>query len=136
VNVLSANNGGKIVVTSSPENSLWTDGDEKTWFRNNHDAGWIVFGFNDGAKIKTNDFRVLIPQTDGYNARKIVLSYSNDSPTGNFTVIDTIKPMNALITETPFQKFNFPAVKAKYIKVELIGYLTYIYELQLMGTYE
>jgi tetratricopeptide (TPR) repeat protein len=136
VNVLAPENGGKILVTTQPENSKWTDNDEKSYTHHSYDSNWSVFGFKDGAKIKVNEFRILIPRTDNSNPKSIVISYNNDSPTGNFTLIDTIKPLNAFLPESPFQKFSVSPVKAKFIKIEVLGRWTAIYEIQLMGTIE
>jgi tetratricopeptide (TPR) repeat protein len=127
-NVLAAENGGKIVATSSPDHKKWTDGIE------NNDAvnGWVIYGFD--ANVTVNEFRILI-SSSGNNPEEVKLSYTNDSPMGNFTVIDTFKPFNGLVTDSPYQKFSFPAISAKYIKIENPSY-SWIKELQLWGTKE
>ena len=109
----------------------WTDGDEKNSADHYGDDNWTIYGFN--PNVIVNEFRILIPYS-GYNPKEIRLSYSNDSPTGNFTLIDTFKPFNGLLTESPFQKFSFPPISAKYIKVEMPSAI--IFELQLWGTKE
>jgi tetratricopeptide (TPR) repeat protein len=136
INVLSPENGGKILVTTQPENSKWVDNDEQSYIHQSYDSNWAVFEFKDGAKVKINEFRVLIPRTENSNPKSIVISYNNDSPTGNFVLIDTIKPLNAFLPESPFQKFSISPIKAKFIKIEVVGRWTNIYELQLMGTIE
>jgi tetratricopeptide (TPR) repeat protein len=132
VNVLSPDNGGKILVTSDADKTRWVDGDEKS----NSWGGWAVFGFNKDSKVKINECRILIPETSNVHPAEIVLSYSNDSPMKGFQLIDTIKPYNALIADSPYQKFKLPTVTAKYIKIECLRRDYQIIELQLMGTYE
>ncbi len=131
VNLLAAENGGKIVATSVPNTTKWVDGDESTYER-----GWAVFGFNGGAKVKVDGFSVLIIKTESDHPEEIAISYSNESPTGNFTLVTTIKPFNGLITDSPFQKFNFPPISAKYIKIELTKSYYNVREMQLWGTIE
>ena len=118
INVMAPENGGKIWATTSPENNKWVDGDEKQRTISHAQSEWTVFGFKDGLKAKVNEFKIFIPETSNYNPASVIISYSNDSPTGNFILIDTIKPYNAFTPESPFQKFEFAPVSAKYIKVE------------------
>lgn len=132
VNLLVAENGGKIIATSDPEHKNWTDGIENN---NSIGGGWTIYGFD--TNVKVNEFRILISSTSFYNPKEVKLSYSNDSPTGNFTVIDTFKPFDGLLTGSPFQKFSFPQISAKYIKVESSRfYYDKIDEIQLWGTKE
>ena len=134
VNLLAPENGGKIVAMSDEDNKKWTDGAEKT---SDFGAGWTIYGFDSNVKI--NEFRILTVGS-GDNPEEVKLSYSNnDSPTEKFTVINTFKIFDGLLTDSPFQKFSFPPISAKYIKVEIPGRTinyngSVVYEIQLMGT--
>jgi tetratricopeptide (TPR) repeat protein len=132
INVVSSENGMKIVATTDADKSRWVDGDEQS----NSWGGWAVFGFKNESKVKVSECRILIPETSHVHPAAIRLSYSNDSPTSNFILIDTIRPFNALLPESPYQKFSFSPVKAKYIKVECLYHNYRINEIQLMGTIE
>ena len=134
INLIDPENGGRMVAATSPANKGWTDGKEYSVFS----GAWTIYGFKDGAKAKVNELKVLIPKSDSFNPNEIKISYNNDSPTGNFTLIDTFKPFNALMGESPFQSFTFPPISAKYIKIECYSSDSglYMHEVQLWGTIE
>jgi tetratricopeptide (TPR) repeat protein len=133
INLLTPENGGTILVSSGAHmQSLSDDKDGLVIYTNNDFAVW---GFKDKRPATFNQFAYLVPGSSNSQFLVVELSYSNDSPTGPFTAIGRFELENALLTETPFQEMNFPAVTAKYFKMQLreLSPNGYAYEARLMG---
>ena len=119
-----------MLAASSNEIKKMTDGD----LRHARSGHWFgVFEFKDGKKATFDQFETYVPESD--QAHQIELFYGNDSPTGNFTSLGVFKPYDGLLTDSPFQKFTFPPVTARYFRVEKKGYNS-MYEIRLTGTLE
>jgi hypothetical protein len=101
----------------------------------NTNNDFAVWGFKDKRTATFDQFSFLAPGSDHYQFVVVELSYGNDSPTGPFTPIGRFELENALLTETPFQEINFPAVAAKYFKLQLRERSPngYAQEVRLMG---
>lgn len=133
INLIAPENGGKMVAATSNNVLKLTDGNLDHAYR-----GEIfgVYAFKDGEKATFDQFETYVPSgSGGSDSHQIELFYGNESPTGNFVSIAAFKPYNGLLTETPFQKFTFPAVTAKYVKIKNTGFRA-VYEFRLMGTLE
>ena len=135
INLIAPENGGKLVAATSSEVLKLTDGSLDHAYA---DEKFGVYAFKDGKKATFDQFETYVPSSynsSASDAHQIELFYGNESPTGNFVSIAAFKPYNGLLTEAPFQKFTFPAVTAKYVKIKNTGWRS-IYEFRLLGTLE
>ncbi len=132
INLLAPENGGKMVAANTDKVLRFTDGDLKySYSGGGKDFG--IYSFQEGKTATFDQFETYVPGAS--QAHEIELFYGNDSPTGNFTSIGVFKPFNGLLTGSPYQKFTFTSVTAKFFKFEKRGY-TRMYEIRLMGTLE
>ena len=140
INLLSPKNGGEPLILSNPGWKIITNDNDKD-IRLFVGSGKATYGFLDERTATFDMFKLLIIREDGFNIKKIKLSYSNDSPESkDFTLIGTFDTYNGLLTRTPFQEFTFDPVKAKYFRFEpleihrggKIGNIR-LGEIQLMG---
>jgi hypothetical protein len=122
INLIGSNNGGKVISATSEGWARTIDGREQ-WVDvlGGHHPEEAVFSFKDGNMATLYAFKTLISQTRTSNLKEFELFVSSDSPTGQFQSIGKFQTQNLKITESPYQVFNFPAVKAKYLKVRLIS---------------
>lgn len=143
INLLSSENGGHIIVADNRE--WWPktiDGDEKRWeyLGIGVDNHWVVYGFKDNRPATFDTFKTLILETDSKNLKEFELLSGNDSPTGTFEPIGKFQTQNIAFFDDPWQKFKFPAVKARYLKVKPISSYGFssiaAYEFQLLGILE
>ena len=139
MNLLSAENGGHVVVATNDHWPYTIDGDEKNWqyIDTGMVGSWAVFGFKDDKPATFNTFKVLILGTESWNLKEFELLASNDSPTGKFESIGKFQTQNVRFFKDPYQEFKFPSVKARYLKVKVIsshGFSSVgAYEFQLFG---
>lgn len=140
INLLSQENGGHIVVADNKE--WWPktiDGDEKRWeyIGIGVDNHWVVYGFKDDRPATFDTFKMLILETASTNLKEFELLSGNDSPMGHFEPIGTFQTQNVAFFDDPWQKFKFPAVTARYLKVRPISSYGFssiaAYEFQLIG---
>jgi tetratricopeptide (TPR) repeat protein len=129
VNLLLIENGGKLVAGSGEYAKNFADGNKESYTSDK----MATFSFKDGKKASFNKFTVFVRETSSSNTTEIELFYGNDSATGEFTSFAKVKPQNLFLAEEPFQVFNFPSVKAKYIKIVTNGYTN---EVELWGQVE
>jgi hypothetical protein len=142
MNVLSAENGGHVVVATNDQWSYAIDGDEKNW--QYIDIGvvgsWAVYGFKNDKPASFDTFKVLILGTESWNLKEFELLAGNDSATGKFESIGKFQTQNIRFFKEPYQEFKFPPVKARYLKVKIIsshGFSSVgVYEFQLLGALE
>ena len=142
MNVLSAENGGHVVVATNDRWPYAIDGDEKNW--QYIDIGvvgsWAVYGFKNDKPATFDTFKVLILGTDSWNLKEFELLAGNDSATGRFESIGKFQTQNIRFFKEPYQEFKFPPVKARYLKVKVIsshGFSSVgVYEFQLLGALE
>ena len=142
MNVLSAENGGHVVVATNDRWPYAIDGDEKNW--QYIDIGvvgsWAVYGFKNDKPATFDTFKVLILGTESWNLKEFELLAGNDSATGKFESIGKFQTQNIRFFKEPYQEFKFPPVKARYLKVKVIsshGFSSVgVYEFQLLGALE
>ena len=138
-NILSAENGGHLVIASSDEWLGTIDGKEafnqlSYGLRENNS---VVFGFKDEKSATLEMFTVFINATADNNIKEFELFISNDSPNGPFESIGKFQTTNAKLFKTPYQEFKFNSIVAKYLKLKLIS--TYssdhpnLMEIQMFG---
>ena len=123
VNLLSAENGGQLIITSGDNWSGTIDGRED-FNQIDHglgDQSEAVFAFKDERSATIDKFTMLIAKTQGNNIKQFELLISNDSPTGPFVSLGKFETQNFKLLKTPYQEFTFPPVKAKYLKIKLLA---------------
>ena len=89
MNVLSAENGGHVVVATNDRWPYAIDGDEKNW--QYIDIGvligsWAVYGFKNDKPASFDTFKVLILGTETWNLKEFELLAGSDSATGKLGV--------------------------------------------------
>jgi TIR domain-containing protein len=142
LNLLSAENGGHVVVATNDRWPYAIDGDEKNW--QYIDIGvtgsWAVYGFKNDKPASFDTFKVLILGSESWNLKEFELLAGNDSATGKFESIGKFQTQNIRFFKDPYQEFKFPPVKARYLKVKVIsshGFSSVgVYEFQLLGALE
>jgi Mg-chelatase subunit ChlD len=82
-------------------------------------------------------FEVLIPAAAGYNLREFELLVGDEGPTGTFRSIGKFSTQNLKMMQSPYQRFTFAPVTAKFLKVVFMtdhggGYVA-AYDLRLFG---
>ena len=109
MNVLSAENGGHVVVATNDQWSYAIDGDEKNW--QYIDIGvvgsWAVYGFKNDKPASFDTFKVLILGTESWNLKEFELLAGNDSATGKFESIGKFQTQNIRFFKEPYQEFKF-----------------------------
>ena len=136
VNLLSEEQGGQLLVASTDRWKLLVDGKEDTYVWT--DTGFGVFGFRDGRAALIDTFTVFVPAQSGSNMKDFELFAGNVSPTGPFESIGRFSTQNMRMMQAPYQAFHFPAVKAKYFKLQSLrshddSGASFAYEIQLFG---
>jgi len=142
LNLLSAENGGHVVVATNDRWPYAIDGDEKSW--QYIDIGvtgsWAVYGFKNDKPASFDTFKVLILGSESWNLKEFELLAGNDSATGKFESIGKFQTQNIRFFKDPYQEFKFPPVKARYLKVKVLsshGFSSVgVYEFQLLGALE
>jgi TIR domain len=117
-NLLSAENGGRLLLAPSDAWTVTVDGKEDQ-YREVQVGEEAVFGFKDERRATFDTFGMLIPKS-GRNPKEFELLAGDDSPSGPFRAIGAFHPQNAKVFQTGgWQDFKFPPVTAKYLKVKL-----------------
>jgi len=132
--LIAAANGGVLVSAPNDEWSKLNDGkpDRATTY-----DGEGIWSFKDGKPATFDSFEVLIPGTDQYNLKEFELLAGDDGPLGQFRSIGVFSTQNIKMMQAPSQRFTFPPVTARYLKVVLRtdwggGYIA-CYEFRLLG---
>jgi len=142
VNLLSPENGGHLVATSGDDWQATID-DKEDFNQISYgleQQNYAVFGFRDDKPARFDGFALLVPGTQDNNTKEFELFAGNESPTGRFESIGKFTAQNIKLMQSPFQRFSFPAVTAKYLKIKLLS--TYgsrhpdLREIQLFGIIE
>jgi hypothetical protein len=136
VNLLSAEQGGKVLIASNERWNMLIDGKEDTYAWT--DEGFGVFGFRDGRPALIDTFTVLVPTQAGTNLKDFELFAGNAAPTGPFESIGKFSTQNMRMMQNPYQEFRFPPVKAKYFKLQSLrnhdnSTVSSVHEIQLFG---
>ena len=138
INLLDEENGGKIIAASEDEWANVIKGEIATVGHGDDD--YAVYGFKDGSRAIFDTFKILVPETSGYNVKEFELFVGNDSPTGEFKSIGIFEARNIKIFDEPYQTFNFEPQVARYLKLKVISSHgsnnIYLQPIQLWGTLE
>jgi hypothetical protein len=145
VNLLSPENGGKLIRAPNDSWLRVIDGDDDTGL----DVGYAeaVFGFKDDRSATFDTFTVFIPGPSNSNLKDFELLAGNESPTGRFELIGNFSTRNERVMQLregrlqAYQEFHFARVKAKYVKIRLLSnyvgvafLATHVSEFRLFGT--
>jgi TIR domain len=136
VNLLSAEQGGKLLIASNERWGTLIDGKEDTYAWT--DEGFGVFGFRDGRPALIDTFTLLVPNQMGTNLKDFELFAGNAAPTGPFESIGKFSTQNMRMMQNPYQEFRFAPVKAKYFKLQSLrshdnSTAATVHEIQLFG---
>jgi Mg-chelatase subunit ChlD len=135
--LLSQASGGELVAAPNDEWQKLNDGSEE---RAVTYSGEGIWQFANGAPTSFDTFEMLIPEKSEYNVKEFELQVGDDGPTGNFRSIGTFSAQNMKMMQSPYQRFTFPPVTAKFLKVILKtdqggGYIAaYEFRLKKTGT--
>lgn len=134
IDLLAQANGGQLLAAPNDEWMQLNDGAAE---RATTYSGAGVWGFKDGKPATFDAFEVLIPGTDQYNLRDFELLVGDEGPTGSFRSIGKFTTQNVKMMQSPYQRFTFAPVTAKYLKVVFAtdhggGYIA-AYDLRLFG---
>jgi Mg-chelatase subunit ChlD len=116
VDLLAQANGGTILAAPNDEWAKLNDGAED-WAVTYDGEG--VWQFKDGAPATFDTFEMLIPKQDDKNVKEFELQVGDEGPAGSFRSIGTFTTQNIKLMQSPYQRFTFPSVTAKYLKVIL-----------------
>ena len=136
VNLLSAEQGGQILIASSERWAQLIDGKEETYAWT--DEGFAVFGFRDGRTALIDAFAVLVPAQSGTNMKDFELFVGHTAPTGPFESIGRFSTQNMRMMQNPYQEFRFAPVKAKFLKFQSLrnhdnAATAMVHEVRLVG---
>ena len=136
VNLLAAEQGGKLLIASNERWNMLIDGKEDTYAWT--DEGFGVFGFRDGRPALIDTFTVLVPTQMGTNMKDFELFAGNAVPTGPFESLGKFSTQNMRMMQNPYQEFRFAPVKAKYFKLQSLrnhdnSTAASVHEVQLFG---
>ncbi len=115
-NLLAQANGGTILTAPNDEWAKLNDGAE-AWAVTYDGEG--VWQFKDGAPTTFDTFEMLIPAQEPHNVKEFELQVGDESPSGSFRSIGSFTTQNIKLMQSPYQRFTFPPVTAKYLKVIL-----------------
>jgi hypothetical protein len=119
VNLLSAANGGQLLVAPDDSWSAVIDGKEDLALLK--PAGELVFAFKDEKPATFDTFATLVTETADWNLKDFELLVGDESPTGSFRSVGTFTVQNVKMLKSPYQEFKFEPVTAKYLKVKIIA---------------
>ncbi len=134
-NILAAQNGGTLLAAPSDEWLKLNDGAEERATTYTGAAGWA---FKEGKPATFDNVEVLIPATDQYNLKDFEVLVGDEGPLGAFRPVGQFTTQNIKMMQAPYQRFTFPAVTARYLKVVFNtdhggGYVA-AHELRVHGT--
>jgi Mg-chelatase subunit ChlD len=114
--LLAPTNGGILVAAPNDEWQKLNDGSEDIVVTYSGEGIWQ---FKDGAPATFDTFEMLIAAQDPHNVKDFELQVGDEGPTGAFRSIGTFSTQNIKLMQSPYQRFTFPPVTAKYLKVIL-----------------
>jgi hypothetical protein len=134
-NILASTNGGALVAAPHDQWLELNDGIEDAA---DTSGGEGVWSFKEGKPATFDAFEMLIPQADGNNVREFELFAGDEGPGGAFRSIGRYSTQNLKLLQSPYQKFSFAPVTARFLKVKILshhgGGYAYAYEFRLHGT--
>jgi hypothetical protein len=118
INLLDPDNGAKVVSATSDDWQRTIGENTNLKVFGPHEEA--VFSFKNNCTAVFDKIGVLIPYREPSNLKQFEL-LANNEPTGQFTSIGTWATKNEKEFDSPYQRFTFSPVKAKYIKIKLIS---------------
>jgi hypothetical protein len=133
--ILAQRNGGQLIAANNDEWQKLNDGKEDD--RAVTYAGVGIYAFKDGKPATITGVDLLIPEQSEYNVKDFEVFVGDESPTGAFTSVGTFTTQNIKLMQDPYQRFTFPPVTGKYLKIAFNtdwggGYIA-TYELRAHG---
>jgi hypothetical protein len=133
--ILAQKNGGVLIAAGNDDWQKLNDGKEDDRAVTYNTIG--IYGFKDGKPATLTGVDVLIPEQSEYNVKDFEVFVGDESPTGAFTSIGTFTTQNIKLMQDPYQRFTFPPVTAKFLKIAMNtdwggGYIA-TYELRAHG---
>ena len=133
--VLAAKNGGVLLAAANDDWQKLNDGKEDDRAVTYNGIG--IYGFKDGKPATLTGVDVLIPEQSEYNVKDFEVFVGDESPTGAFRSVGTFTTQNIKLMQDPYQRFTFPPVTARFLKISLNtdwggGYIA-TYELRAHG---
>jgi hypothetical protein len=138
IDVLAADNGGKLLIASKERWKATIDGKEGS-YGYFYKGDFAVFAFKDERVATLGSLAVFVPGASGSNLKDFELLVGNESPEGKFESLGKFQLKNYRLVEDPFQKIELPKVKARYVKMVILsnqegsGVAPNVYEMRLMG---
>lgn len=141
VNLLAESNGARLVEApaaswaipldeNSPGEFIGVGGDDI-----NAEA---IYAFKGDQLASFDRFEIFVPGTASETIRDFELLGSNDLAPESFRLIGRFQVRNMLVVDSPYQRFTFPSVTARYLKFRLIssyhGGYTFLTRFRLLGT--
>jgi hypothetical protein len=139
LNLISAKNGGVLLLAPNDGWQAANDDAEKPVVNEKGVGAQVVFAFRDEKPATFDTFTVFINASSGDNVKEIELLAGDEGPTGQFRSFAKCTFANAKMMASPYQACKFPAVTARYLKVKPLsnngGYFgrISIAEWQLLG---
>jgi len=135
VDLLAPANGGRLLAAPYEDWNKLTNGKGE---RATSRPGDGVWSFKDGKPATFDSFQVYIPGVEQYNLREFELFAGDEGPTGAFRSIGQFTAQDLKMMPDGWQRFGFPPVTARYLKVGFRsdqggGYIA-AYGLRLYGT--
>jgi hypothetical protein len=114
IDLLAVSNGGKLIAAPNDEWLKLNSGREERAVTYEGDGVW---SFRDGKPATFDTFEVLVPGSNGYNVKDLELLAGDDGPFGTFRSIGRFTTQNLKMIDSPYQRFRFAPVTARYLKV-------------------
>lgn len=96
----------------------------------------LIYAFKDEKAAEISAARVLVPSTYGRNVKRFEVLVADDI-SADFKSLGTFETKNLRMTRTPYQEFDLPPTKTRYVKLRLIdthGEMPlYAYGVQIVG---
>jgi hypothetical protein len=118
IDLLAAANGGHLVRAPHENWMEPIDGSEGWDYITGDEA---VYGFKDDQPATFDAFAMLITETRAWNIKTFELLAGSTSPTGPFQSLGTFETQNVRLFPSAWQRFTFAPVRARYLKVKVLG---------------
>ena len=134
-NLLAQSAGGALLVSPNDEWQKLNDGKEERTVTRTGQGVWAFHG-EKPAMIEAVD--VLVPERSDYSLKGFEVLVGDEGPTGTFKSLGTFTVQNRKMMPDGWQRFTFPKVMAKYVKIDCKeGYGDYIatHEFRVIGNF-
>lgn len=136
INLVAQANGGMLLMGGNDDWIKLTDGDIAG--RVALYTGEGVWAFRDEKPAMIEAVDIMIPQGGDYNLKDFEILVGDEGPTGAFRSVGKFTTQNTRLQPEGWQRFVFPKVQAKYVKLVFLtdhrgGYISG-YEVAVIGT--